>query len=358
MSEHHNPSFCRLTGATTGALSTTVIWDVGAADVLDACFCPKGKTAPSQMKLTDVLFGQLIDPEEPEDIGEDVVVARMGCHEYVIHGHGGSAATVRTDWILSNLGARQSDVTAWRTYKNVSPEKQKILNLLQQAPTYRTAMILLDQYNGAASRTQERIAELRLNGEESQALALETQFHQTRTIAEHLISGWRVVFIGKPNVGKSSLLNAILGCKRAIVNSQQGTTRDLVQAQKAIDGWLFEFIDAAGIRETTDALEREGVTRAKAAIEKADLVLRLFDDSDSMMDINRARETELFRNQKPTIDVINKCDLPSCPTTDETVYRISAVTGTGIEDLLNAIVNTLIPTPPQPGDGIDLGGGK
>ena len=355
MSEHHNPSFCRLTGATTGALSTTAIWDVGAADVLEACFRPKGKTKPSQMELTDVLFGQLIDPEEPEDIGEDVVVARMGCHEYVIHGHGGSAATARTDRILSNLGARQSDVTAWRTYKNVSPEKQKILNLLQQAPTYRTAMILLDQYNGAASRTQERIAELRLNGEESQVLALETQFRQTRTIAEHLISGWRVVFIGKPNVGKSSLLNAILGCKRAIVNSQQGTTRDLVQAQKAIDGWLFEFIDAAGIRETADELEREGVNRAKAAIEKTDLVLRLFDDSDSMADISATRSNEQFRNKVPTLDVINKCDLSACPPTDNSVYRISAVTGEGIEELLAGIVNTLIPNPPQPGDGIDFG---
>lgn len=226
--------------------------------------------------------------------------------------------------------------------------------MLEQAPTYRTASILLDQYNGAGRRTREIIAQLRADGKDAQAQELEKRFYETKAIARHFLAPWRVVFIGRPNVGKSSLLNAILGFQRSIVNAQQGTTRDLVQAQTTIDGWLFEFVDAAGIRETADELEREGVNRAKGAIAEADLVIRLFDDADSMTTIERERATESFRSDVPTIDVMNKCDLDATPQTDDSVLRVSAVDGTGIEMLLQTIVQTLIPIPPQPGDGVWL----
>ena len=226
--------------------------------------------------------------------------------------------------------------------------------MLEQAPTYRTASILLDQYNGAGRRTREQIAQLRADGNEEQAQELEKRFYETKAVARHLLVPWRVVFIGRPNVGKSSLLNAILGFQRSIVNAQQGTTRDLVQAQTAIDGWLFEFVDAAGIRETSDDLELEGVNRAKSAIAEADLVVRLFDDSDSMQTINIARKSESFRSVVSVIDVMNKCDLATSPQTDNSVLRVSAVDGTGIETLLQTIVQTLIPDPPQPGEGVWL----
>lgn len=346
--------FCRLTGSGPGALATTALWGEGAADVLDSCFRPKGKTPPRTMDSSAVLFGQLIDPEALEETGEDVVVARMDETGFVIHGHGGAAAIARTARILSQLGAKESDADNWRIHQNVSEENRKILAMLEQAPTYRTASILLDQYNGAGRRTREQIAQLRANGKEEQALALEKRFCETKAVARHLLVPWRVVFIGRPNVGKSSLLNAILGYQRSIVNAQQGTTRDLVQAQTTIDGWLFEFVDAAGIRETTDELEREGVDRAKNAVAEADLVVRLFDEKDSMAEIESSRATDSFRSEVPTIDVMNKCDLASSPQTDESVLRVSAVDGTGIETLLQTIVQTLIPNSPQPGDGVWL----
>lgn len=304
------------------------------------------------MELSAVLFGQLIDPEALEETGEDVVVARTDETGFVIHGHGGAAAVARAARILSQLGAEESDVENWRIHQNVSEENRKILAMLEQAPTYRTASILLDQYNGAGRRTQEKIAQLRADGKGEQALALEKRFYETKAVARHLLDPWRVVFIGRPNVGKSSLLNAILGYQRSIVNAQQGTTRDLVQAQTTIDGWLFEFVDAAGIRDATDELEQEGVSRAKSAISEADLVVRLFDDADSMTTIEQARTAESFRGDIPTIDVMNKCDLASTFQTDDSVFRVSAVDGTGIETLLQAIVQTLVPNPPQPGDGV------
>ena len=306
------------------------------------------------MDFSAVLFGQLIDPDAPEETGEDVVVARTDETGFVVHGHGGAAAVARTARILSHLGAKESDVDQWRIHQNVSEDNRKILAMLEQAPTYRTASILLDQYNGAGRRTREKIAQLRAGGKEEQALALEKRFYETKTLARHLLDPWRVVFIGRPNVGKSSLLNSILGYQRSIVNAQQGTTRDLVQAQTTIDGWLFEFVDAAGIRDATDELEQEGVSRAKSAIADADLVVRLFDEKDSMSEIESARATESFRGDVPTIDVMNKCDLESTSQTDDSVLRVSAVNGTGLETLLQAIVQTLVPNPPQPGDGVWL----
>ena len=306
------------------------------------------------MDASAVLFGQLIDPDAPEETGEDVVVARTDVTGFVIHGHGGAAAIARTARILSQLGAEETDADRWRIHQNVSEENRKILSMLEQAPTYRAASILLDQYNGAGRRTRDTIAQLRANGREEQAQELEKRFYETKVVARHLLVPWRVVFIGRPNVGKSSLLNAILGFERAIVNALQGTTRDLVQSQTTIDGWLFEFVDAAGIRETTDELEREGVSRAKNAITEADLVVRLFDDADSMQTICHARTTESFRSVVPTLDVMNKCDLALSPQTDGSVLRVSAVDRTGIDTLLQTIVQTLIPNPPQPGDGVWL----
>lgn len=344
--------FCRLTGFGPGALATTALWGDGAADVLNSCFQPKGKTAPGTMDLSAVLFGQLIDPEAPEETGEDVVVARMDETGFVIHGHGGAAAIARTTRILFQLGAEESDVENWRIHQNVSEENRKILSMLEQAPTYRTASILLDQYNGAGRRTREKIAQLRTDGKEEQAQDMEKRFYETKAVAQHLLVPWRVVLIGRPNVGKSSLLNAILGFQRSIVNAQQGTTRDLVQAQTTIDGWLFEFVDAAGIRDTSDELEQEGVNRAKNAIAEADLVVRLFDEKDTMTEIENARATESFRVVVPTVDVMNKCDLAASPQTNDSVLRVSAVDGTGIETLLQTIIQTLIPNPPQPGDGV------
>ena len=354
MSDNPCTLFCRLTGSGPGALATTALWGDGAAAVLNSCFHPKGKTTPGAMDLSAVLFGQLIDPEAPEETGEDVVVARTDKTGFAIHGHGGSAAIARTARILSQLGAKESDAEHWRIHQNVSEENRKILSMLEQAPTYRTASILLDQYNGAGRRTREKIAQLRLEGKEEQAQEMEKRFYETKSVAQRLLVPWKVVFIGRPNVGKSSLLNAVLGYQRSIVNAQQGTTRDLVQAQTTIDGWLFEFVDAAGIRETTDELEREGVNRAISSITEADLVVRLFDDADSMKEIEQARTSESFRLAVPTIDVMNKCDLASTSQTNESVLRVSAVDGTGIEELLQTIVQTLIPNPPQPGEGVWL----
>jgi tRNA modification GTPase len=93
-----------------------------------------------------------------------------------------------------------------------------------------------------------------------------------------------VVIAGPPNVGKSSLINALLGYQRAIVFDQPGTTRDVLTATTAIDGWPVELADTAGIREGDDAIETEGVARALAEIRAADLVVEVWDASQETGD--------------------------------------------------------------------------
>lgn len=101
-------------------------------------------------------------------------------------------------------------------------------------------------------------------------------FRQGRVVRE----GFQVVIAGRPNVGKSSLLNALVGADKAIVTDQAGTTRDIIEAQIIIDGLAVNLTDTAGLRTTSDLVEREGISRAKDAVDKADLIFYLFSPED------------------------------------------------------------------------------
>jgi tRNA modification GTPase len=128
---------------------------------------------------------------------------------------------------------------------------------------------------------------------------------------EGLMQGFRVAIIGKPNVGKSSLLNALLNYNRAIVSDIAGTTRDTIEEQVKIGTHLIRIVDTAGIREANDEIERIGIERSLEAIEQSDIVVALFDSSresdDEDMEI--ARLIEKYQESKSMIVVKNKIDL-------------------------------------------------
>jgi tRNA modification GTPase len=157
--------------------------------------------------------------------------------------------------------------------------------------------------------------------------------------------GIRLALVGKPNVGKSSLFNSLLGRERAIVTHIPGTTRDTITETCAIHGIPVELIDTAGIRETSDAVEKIGVERTRTAIAEADYVIAVMDASSPL----ESDETE-FLEQIPTNRVVlNKCDLLSDSGTakNETGFagkpylKVSALTGENIDALREAIYRDL-----------------
>ncbi len=148
--------------------------------------------------------------------------------------------------------------------------------------------------------------------------------------------GVKTAIIGKPNVGKSSLLNTLLGEERAIVTDIQGTTRDTVEASLNMGGVVLHLIDTAGIREAADAVERIGVERAKNALASAELVLFVLDNSAPLTAEDDALLT--LTKDKKRIVIINKIDLESKigREFDDAVY-ISALTKANIETLESRI---------------------
>lgn len=128
---------------------------------------------------------------------------------------------------------------------------------------------------------------------------------------EGLMQGFRVAIVGKPNVGKSSLLNRLLNLERAIVSDIAGTTRDTIEEQLKIGSHLIRMVDTAGIREANDEIERIGIKRSLEAIESADIVIALFDASRQSDDEDReiARLLEVEAQGKHILKVKNKIDL-------------------------------------------------
>ena len=152
--------------------------------------------------------------------------------------------------------------------------------------------------------------------------------------------GLKMTIIGKPNVGKSSLMNALLQEKRAIVTDIPGTTRDIIEEYINLGGIPVKITDTAGIRETEDVVEKIGVERSKEKIEEADLIVLMLDTSRPMEEEDR----EIIKaiEDKKTIVILNKVDLESKINLDDvekigTFIKISAKTGFGIDELKEKI---------------------
>ena len=126
---------------------------------------------------------------------------------------------------------------------------------------------------------------------------------------EGMIEGFKVAIIGKPNVGKSSLLNKLLNTNRAIVSSIAGTTRDTIEENINIGTHIIKIVDTAGIREASDEIEQIGIEKSKEAIEQADIVLALFDNSREFDDEDNQIKLLINDTSKHIITILNKCDL-------------------------------------------------
>lgn len=158
---------------------------------------------------------------------------------------------------------------------------------------------------------------------------------------QYLQNGIRVAIVGRPNVGKSTLLNRLTGEERAIVTSVAGTTRDVLEAPAQLGGMRLRLLDTAGIRDADDEVEQIGVTRAKKALCEADLVLLVLDAESGLSDADRELLAEV--TDRPHVIVANKTDLPHADIAHigEKIVEISAKTGAGIEALSDAVCRVL-----------------
>jgi tRNA modification GTPase len=169
------------------------------------------------------------------------------------------------------------------------------------------------------------------------------QLLSTAPLGHRLRSGYRLVLAGPPNVGKSSLLNTLLGNNRAIVSPTPGTTRDTVEESIVLAGFPVRLIDTAGLRPSTDPVELEGMARTRAAMDSADLVLALIDRTQL---VDPCRQ-EWDRLGDKFLKVLTKADRPQVSKEDGLL--VSSQTGAGLDELRKTITHRLTGNVTAPG---------
>ncbi|RMA78540.1 tRNA modification GTPase [Metamycoplasma subdolum] len=290
-----------------------------------------------------ITYGQIIDNISGKAIDEVLVNFFIGTKNYVgedtieINAHGGIVVTNKIlDLILAN-GARLAERGEFtkRAFLNgrLTLEKAEAINGLIHAKTNIQAEIAISQFD---SHDQEVIQDL-----ENQMLAImatiETNIDYSEyydipqidnkklqkeveifiekldeiikksELAQDIYQGIKVAIVGKPNVGKSSLLNALLDKPKAIVTNIAGTTRDVIEAEFTLNGLLFQLVDTAGIRKTKERIENIGIKRTKQAIKEAKIIIHLRTAKEK--EDEEYRLIKKLAKNKVYLSVISKIDL-------------------------------------------------
>jgi tRNA modification GTPase len=304
-------------------------------------------TAANGKPLRDQPTSRVVFGRWGTDAVEEVVVCLLDEQTLEIHCHGGEAAASRILIDCTQAGCR---VVTWNEMVRFAQDllDSELLEAFSQATTLRTAETLLEQSSGVLRAELQAIYSL---SEAMEMIRRLDALLRWTNFGLHLTRPWKVVLAGRPNVGKSSLGNAILGYTRSIVFDQPGTTRDVVTATTAIDGWPIEIHDTAGLRDECEPLEEEGIERAVAALAEADLAVLLMDLSAEPHD----DDGRIWGAYPTALVVAHKCDLPAwrgsgeweSRHTDKWV-RVSSMTGEGVDALLREISAQLVPEVPPP----------
>ena len=292
--------------------------------------------------------------------GEDMV--EIDCH-------GGHQTVQRILGLLSGLGFRPAEGgeftrRAFLNGKMDLAQAEAVMDIIT-ADAEQSRKAALNQLHGSVSRAIHDVEDVLLDAlsgidaaidypdeaEEDCIARLPEQLGAGRSKAERLLAdgrrgrvlrdGLRVVILGRPNTGKSSLMNALAGFERAIVTDIAGTTRDVLDERLSFDGVPVRLIDTAGIREATDRAEQIGVDRALDEMRRADVQLVLLDGSAPLTTEDETL-IETTENGIPRILVVNKCDLPR-QTDYAGAISISAKTGQGLEELKREVLRLAAP---------------
>jgi tRNA modification GTPase len=347
-------------------------------DIADKVFKGKKVKSLSSVSNRKITYGHIIDPEDDKVIDEVLIVYMKEPFTYTrediveIYCHGGIISVKKTLELLLRNGARLAEPGEFtkRAFLNGRldlSQAEAVIDLIR-AKTDKSYDVSLDQLEGNLSVKVNEIRNILLKMLAHIGVSIDFPDEDVEEVTYDELEEWgnivlddicgllntadrgkilreglNTVILGKPNVGKSSLLNAILRENRAIVTDIPGTTRDIIEEYVNIDGIPLKIVDTAGIRDTENLIEKIGVNRAKNVVSRADLVIAVFDASRELtkedMDI-----VDIIKDKK-SIALLNKTDLPNKIELEDLQKQLgnkkliatSIAKGVGVEELEKVI---------------------
>jgi tRNA modification GTPase len=351
------------TPAGIGAINVIRVSGSKAFDAIDRIFV--GKSKISSASSHTIHYGKIID-ENSEMIDDVLISVFKEPHSYTgensveINVHGNPIIANKIVELLIQYDVRMAEPGEFtkRAYLNNRIDLAQAEAVVDVISSRAEASLkgARNQLNGLLSKKVGELRELLINA--SSFVELELDFAEedlefikkdellkriniiieeldkllvTYSFGKVIKDGVNVAIVGKPNVGKSSLLNYILKESRAIVSSIPGTTRDVIREEVSIDGILFRLFDTAGIRISEDEIEKEGVLRSREAVKNSDLVL-FINDVEQEFAYDLMEEINSLVKKENIITILNKID-KNIEIDKDFDVRISALTGDGIDQL-------------------------
>ena len=360
--------------AVGGALCVIRLSGSDAITLCDSIF--KGRKPLAEARTATLHYGNIVDEEE---IVDDVVVSLFRApHSYTgedtveISAHGSRYVINKIISLLTARGARLAEAgeftrRAFLAGKLDLSQAEAVADIIASS-SHSAHAIASTQMRGAYSNELQALREQLLHitslleleldfSEEdvefadrkelrqllNKILAKVTSLAESFSLGNALKEGIMVAIAGRPNVGKSTLLNRLAGEDRAMVSDIAGTTRDTIEATTNIDGVIYRFIDTAGLHTTDDRLEQMGIERTTEALRKARIILWLTDDEHSLMDDDLIGYEPSSTQQ--TYRIITKIDLARSAASEMSAspyptIRLSARTGEGVDTLIKALQAT------------------
>ena len=335
------------------------------------------RSAIRKLQPYHLTYGHVVDPETDQTLDEVLVAYMPAPWTYTrqdvveINCHGGIVPLRRVLELCLRYGARLASpgeftLRAFLNGRIDLAQAEAVLDIVR-AKTAASLRVAVGQLDGRLSHEVHQVraqmvdvlswleASVDFAEDEIPPRDIAPDLEKVQGRLERLLStadqgivyrqGVRTAIIGRPNVGKSSLLNALLRTSRAIVTPIPGTTRDTLEETLNLQGVPLVLVDTAGITaDAEDVIERLGIERSRAALAQADLALMVVDGSEPLTSADH--DIAALLENKPSLLVINKCDLPVVIDVDGFLpnlprVRISALTGEGLDTLESAIVETV-----------------
>ena len=361
-----------------GGINIIRISGPDAVAIAAALFQPQSETKVADLEPQRVTYGSLIDPATGNPVDEVLLIRFRAPHSYTgedvieIHGHGGAFVSSKILQLVIDQGARAAEPGEFTRRAFLSgrldlSQAEAVADVIHAASDkalttalaqlkgklsgklnalYDSLMQVLAQLEAAIDFPEEGLELIQkqkldnnIQGINAEIKKLVESYRYGKIYRE----GLKVAIVGKPNVGKSSLLNALLQEDRAIVTPHPGTTRDTLEERVRIKDIHITIVDTAGLRHRPGEIEELGIERTRYALAQADLALMIFDASQPLDD----NDAMLIKEgaEKKKLVLLNKSDLPTAIDPDALLKKLgeksslslSATKGEGIDDLRNAL---------------------